>query len=96
MPASLFRDPAILSTVRKKLYTRRVEAFSQRTAHETGAATNIPLASSATNLLKVLRFSQPMTSQPLGANALRKANHRSSKASPADLEMDGFYRNYSR
>jgi hypothetical protein len=35
-------------------------------------------------------------SRPFGAKTLGKVNHRGSDGSPADLEMDGFYRNYSR
>jgi hypothetical protein len=96
MRASLFRDSAILSTLRQKLYTRRAEAISQWTADETGVETNTAGASSMTNLLKVSRFDQLMTIQPLDAKTLRKGNHRCSKGSPADLEMDGFYRNNSR
>jgi hypothetical protein len=41
-PVSPFRDFATLSTLRQKLYTRRVEAYSQQAADETGEETNAP------------------------------------------------------
>jgi hypothetical protein len=72
------RDSAALSTLCQKLYTRRVETSSRRTADEMGEEQNV---------LSKTRAERSPSFKVLPTD---------DKGLLADLEMDGFYRAYSR